>query len=98
MDIEKRYRRLEDTMEIRIKNITEEELFHLVDPIYETPKIPFKSVLKNLPCDMDVFIPYKGGQDFVVQTLGVSALERGNVREEDVEGRLLSECCKIIQR
>ena len=101
MDIEKRYRRLEDTMEIRIKNITEEELFHLVDPIYETPKIPFKSVLKNLPCDMDVFIPYKGGQDFVVQTLGVSALERGNVREEDVEGRLLSECSpgysKILQ-
>ena len=39
MDIEKRYRRLEDTMEIMIKNITEEELFHLVDPIYETPKI-----------------------------------------------------------
>ena len=92
MDIEKRYIRLEDTMEIRIKNITEEELFHHVDPIYETPKIPFRSVLKNLPCDMDVFIPYKGGEDFIVQTLGVSALERGNLHEEDVEGRLLSEC------
>ena len=92
MDIEKRYIRLEDTMEIRIKNITEEELFHHVDQVYETPKIPFKAVLKNLPCDMDVFIPYKGGEDFVVQTLGVSALERGNLHEEDVEGRLLSEC------
>lgn len=92
MDIEKRYIRLEDTMEIRIKNITEEELFKNVNPIYETPKIPFRSVLKNLPCDMDVFIPYKGGEDFIVQTLGVSALERGNLHEEDVEGRLLSEC------
>ena len=92
MDIEKRYIRLEDTIEIRIKNITEEELFHPVDPVYETPKIPFKAVLKNLPCDMDVFIPYKGGEDFIVQTLGVSALERGNLHEEDVEGRLLSEC------
>ena len=92
MNIERRYIRLEDTTEIRIKDITEEDLFKYVDPIYETPKIPFKSVLKNLPCDMDVFMPYKGGEDFIVQTLGVSALERGNLREEDVEGRLLSEC------
>ena len=92
MNIERRYIRLEDTTEIRIKDITEEDLFKYVDPIYETPKIPFRSVLKNLPCDMDVFMPYKGGEDFIVQTLGVSALERGNLREEDVEGRLLSEC------
>ena len=92
MNIERRYIRLEDTTEIRIKDITEEDLFKYVDPIYETPKIPFRSVLKNLPCDMDVFMPYNGGEDFIVQTLGVSALERGNLREEDVEGRLLSEC------
>ncbi len=92
MNIEKRYIRLEDTTEIRIKDITEKELFNYVEPVYETPKIPFKAVLKNLPCDMDVFMPYKGGEDFIVQTLGVSALERGNVREEDVEGRLLSQC------
>ena len=92
MNIERRYIRLEDTTEIRIKDITEEDLFKYVDPIYETPKIPFRSVLKNLPCDMDVFMPYKEGEDFIVQTLGVSALERGNLREEDVEGRLLSEC------
>lgn len=92
MNIEKRYRRLEDTTEIRIKNITEKELFNYVEPIYEPPKIPFKRVLKNLPCDMDIFIPYRGGEDFIIQTLGISALERGNIREEDVEGRLLSEC------
>ena len=92
MNIEKRYIRLEDTLEIRIKDITEEELFNYAEPVYETPKIPFKAVLKNLPCDMDVFMPYKGGEDFIVQTLGVSALERGNINEEDVEGRLLSQC------
>ena len=92
MNIQKRYIKLEDTTEISIKNITEEELFNYVDPVYETPKIPFKKILLNLPCDMDVFIPYNGGEDFVIQMLGKSALERGNINPEDVEGRLLSQC------
>ncbi len=92
MNIQRRYIKLEDTTEISIKNITEKELFNYVEPLYETPQIPFKKILKNLPCDLDVFIPHDGGNDFVVHMLGKSALERGNIKFEDVEGRLLSKC------
>lgn len=92
MNIQRRYIKLEDTTEISIKNITEKELFKYVEPLYETPQIPFKKILKNLPCDLDVFIPHDGGNDFVVHMLGKSALERGNIKFEDVEGRLLSKC------
>ena len=41
---------------------------------------------------MDVFIPYNDGEDFIIHMLGLTALERGNIRLKDVEGRLLSEC------
>ncbi|WP_407421214.1 histidine kinase dimerization/phosphoacceptor domain -containing protein [Methanobrevibacter sp.] len=101
MNIQKKYLKLEDTTEITIKNITEKQLFHHVEPIYKAPEVPFKKVINSLPCDMNVFIPYNGGEDFVIQMLGISALERGNISPDDVEGRLLGECSpeysKVLQ-
>ena len=92
MNIEKRYIKLEDTTEIRIENITERELFNYVEPDYEIPEIPFIKILRNLPCDVNVFIPHDEGKDFVIYMLGISALERGNIKNKDIEGRLLSKC------
>lgn len=92
MQIQKRYIKLEDTTEIMIREITEKQLFHHVEPKFKTQSVPFKRVINNLPCDMNVFIPYNGGADFIIQMLGKSALERGNIKPDDVEGRLLSEC------
>jgi two-component sensor histidine kinase len=95
MNIEKRYIKLEDTTEIRIENITERELFNYVEPEYEVSEIPFIKILRNLPCDVNVFIPHDGGKDFVIYMLGISALERGNIKNEDIEGRLLSKCSPV---
>ena len=92
MNIEKRYIKLEDTTEIRIENITERELFNYVEPDYEVSEIPFIKILRNLPCDVNVFIPHDEGKDFVIYMLGISALERGNIKNKDIEGRLLSKC------
>ena len=92
MNIQKRYIRLEDTTEISIRDITEKDLFNYVEPVCETPNVSFRKILENLPCDMDIFIPYEDGKDFIIQMLGISALERGNIGPEDVEGRLLSQC------
>ena len=101
MNIQKRYIKLEDTTEISINDITEKDLFNYVEPIIKTEEIPFRNILNNLPCDMDVFIPYNGGEDFIIQMLGITALERGDISHEDVEGRLLSKCSpgysKILQ-
>ena len=92
MKIQREYWKLEDLEEISIHDISERELFKYVDPVTEVPPIPFKNTLRSLPCDMDVFIPYNDGEDFIIHMLGLTALERGNIRLKDVEGRLLSEC------
>lgn len=92
MKIQREYWKLEDLEEISIYDISERELFKYVDQVTEVPPIPFKNTLRSLPCDMDVFIPYNDGEDFIIHMLGLTALERGNIRLKDVEGRLLSEC------
>ena len=92
MSIQREYRKLEGVEEINIYDMQEKDLFKYVDPVMEMPKIPFLTTLKNIPCDLDIFIPYNDGEDFIIQMLGITALERGNIRPSDVEGRLLSEC------
>ena len=90
MRIEKTYRQLEDIEEVHIYDIAESELFQHVPRQFETPKIPFEKTLDSISNDLDVFIPYNDGEDFIVQRLGLSALLRGNIRQNDVTGRLLS--------
>ena len=92
MSIQREYRKLDDLEEINIYGIHEKEFFKYVDPVLDMPKIPFKKTLRSMPCDLDIFLPYNDGEDFIIQMLGISALERGNIRSKDVEGRLLSEC------
>ena len=79
MSIQREYRKLEGVEEINIYDLQEKDLFKYVDPVMEMPKIPFLTTLKNIPCDLDIFIPYNDGEDFIIQMLGITALERGNI-------------------
>ena len=90
MRIEKTYRKLEDTEEVRIYDIEESELFQSVPQEFEMPYTPFDKTLNHLSNDLDIFVPYNNGEDFIIHRLGLSALVRGNIKQSDVAGRLLS--------
>ena len=90
MKIEKEYRKLEDIEEVRIFNIKEKELFVFTPKEFEVERIPFEKTLNNIINDIDIFIPYNDGEDFIIHRLGLSALARGHIKQSDVAGRLLS--------
>jgi two-component sensor histidine kinase len=88
--IEKTYRQLEDTEEVHMYDITEEELFQYVPQEYDMFYTPFEKTLNYLSNDLDIFVPIDDGNDFIVHRLGLSALGRGKIQQSDVAGRLLS--------
>lgn len=90
MRIEKTYRKLEDVEEISIYDISESELFKYVPQEFEMFYTPFEKTLNELDNDLDIFVPYNDGEDFIVHRLGLSALLRGHIKQSDVAGRLLS--------
>lgn len=90
MRIEKEYRQLEDTEEVRIYDITENELFQYVPQEFEIFNTPFEKTLNNLSNDLDIFVPIDNGEDYIVHRLGLSALVRGHIKQSDVGGRRLS--------
>lgn len=90
MRIEKLYRKLEDTLEVRMYDIREEDLYTPAPKEFDLPSFPFEKTLDSITNDIDIFIPHNDGEDFIVHRLGLSALIRGHVRQEDVTGRLLS--------
>ena len=90
MSIEKTYRQLEDTEEVHMYDIMEEELFQYVPQEYDMFYTPFEKTLNYLSNDLDIFVPVDDGNDFIVHRLGLSALGRGKIKQSDVAGRLLS--------
>lgn len=90
MKIEKTYRKLEDIEEVRIYDVSESELFQHTPKEFDIPFMPFEDTLNNISNDIDIFIPYNNGEDFIIQRLGLGALIRGDIQQEDVAGRLLS--------
>ena len=90
MRIEKEYRQLEDVEEVHIYDIKEQELFQHVPQEYDMFYTPFEKTLNYLSNDLDIFVPVNDGSDFIVHRLGLSALTRGDIKQSDVAGRLLS--------
>ena len=90
MRIEKTYRQLEDTEEVHIYDITEDELFQYVPQEYDMFYTPFEKTLNYLSNDLDIFVPVDDGNDYIIHRLGLSALVRGKITQKDVAGRLLS--------
>ncbi len=90
MRLEKTYRQLEDIEEVHIYDITESELFRPVPQEFEMFNTPFEKTLEALSNDIDIFVPYDDGNDYIIHRLGLGALMRGEITQKDVAGRLLS--------
>ena len=90
MRLEKTYRQLEDMEEVHIYDITESELFRPVPQEFEMFNTPFEKTLDALSNDIDIFVPYDDGNDYIIHRLGLGALMRGEITQKDVAGRLLS--------
>ena len=90
MRIEKTYRQLESIEEVHIYDITESDLFRSVPQEFEIPPMPFEKTLNALSNDLDMFLAYDEGKDFIIGRLGLGALTRGDITQKDVIGRLLS--------
>ena len=90
MRLEKTYRQLEDMEEVHIYDITESELFRPVPQEFEMFNTPFEKTLDSLSNDIDIFVPYDNGNDYIIHRLGLGALMRGEITQNDVAGRLLS--------
>ena len=90
MKIEKTYRQLENLEEVHIYDLTERELFIQVPQEYDMFYTPFEKTLNYISNDLDIFVPIEEGNDFIIHRLGLSALTRGNIKQQDVAGRLLS--------
>lgn len=92
MKIHKEYRKLENIEEVSIYDAYESEFYQPSEKKFELETIPFQKIMENISTDMNIFLPYRDGKDFIIHGLGSSALSRGKVTQEDVSGRLLSEC------
>ncbi len=90
MRLERTYRQMEDMEEVHIYDITESELFIPVPQEFEMFYTPFEKTLNELSNDLDIFVPYDNGNDFIIHRLGLGALTRGEITQKDVAGRLLS--------
>ena len=92
MHVEKQYRELEQSEEIRVYNINVDEAINFDAPqIKKSDKIRFGNVMRHVPSDINVFTPVENGEDFIVERIGWNLLERLNLKLEDIEGRKFSE-------
>lgn len=98
MHIERQYRELENIEEIRAYNISNIELFEHAEQVVEPEKIPLSNIIRYVQSDVNMFIPIDGGEDYIVNRLGLNILQRGNFRLEDIEGRKFSECSPFFYK
>ena len=98
MKIHKEYRKLEHIEEVSIYDVYESELYQPAEKKYELEKIPFQKIMSNLSTDINIFIPFRDGNDFIIHGLGSNVLERGKISQDEVTGRLLSECSPMFHK
>jgi len=91
MHIKRKYRELEDVEEVRVYNFNKVELLKKAPQVKNPGKVRFSNIMKHVPSDINVFSPIDGGEDFIVERVGWSILERANAQLKDVEGRKLSQ-------
>lgn len=98
MRIQKEYRKLENIEEVNIYDVHEREFFNYVEQEFEVEKVPFQKLMKNISADINIFIPYNDGEDFIIHQLGKSGLKRGNITQNDIKGRLLSKVSPVYHK
>ena len=91
MHINRKFRELEKVEEVRVYNFNQVELLQDAPQVLKPEKVRFSNVMKHVPSDINVFLPIDDGEDFIVERVGWSILERANANLIDVEGRKLSQ-------
>jgi len=91
MHIKRKYRELEKVEEVRVYNFNKVELLKNAPQVKDPGKVRFSNIMKHVPSDINVFTPIDGGEDFIVERVGWSILERANAQLINVEGRKLSQ-------
>ena len=92
MHVEKKYRKLENIEEIRVYNIDKNKMFHKVKQFKKIDNVRFNNIMRHVPSDINVFTPIEDSDDYLVERIGWNMLGRLNIRPDEVEGRLFSEC------
>ena len=90
MRIEKEFRKLEGIEEISIFDSKVDDFYVPCPQEFEVDDIPVKELMDNIDTDIHILLPYRDGEDFILQRLGSFTLKRGNFTKNDVGGRLLS--------
>ena len=90
MHIKRKFRELEKVEEVRVYNFNQVELLQDAPQVLKPEKVRFSNIMKHVPSDINVFLPIDDGEDFIVERVGWSILERANANLIDVEGRKLS--------
>ena len=85
MHVERHYRELEKIEEIHIHNIDMTEMYQEAPQVKKPEKVRFSNVMKHVPSDINVFLPIDDGEDYIIERIGWSMLERVNLNLEDVE-------------
>ncbi len=91
MHIKKRYHKFEDIEEIEVHNLSKEENYNPSPKVVEVVPPVHVTILKNIPSDINIFLPIYGGDDFIIVRLGWNLLEKVNVTLDEVVGRRYSE-------
>ena len=77
MRIEREYRRFEDVDEIRVFDLDKTAIYK-PSPKLDIEDLPVQELIKNIPIDVHIFIPYENGRDFIIQSLGDFTLDKYN--------------------
>ena len=96
MRIEKEHRHLENIDEIRIYNASKKDFYNLIPKEFDIEDIPIQELIDNIPLEIHTLIPYKNGQDFIIESIGDFTLNRYNCTPEDAKGRLLSKLSPLF--
>ena len=96
MRVEKEYRHLEGIDEIRVFNASQKDFYKPTPREFDVENIPLQELINNIPVEIHSLIPYKEGEDFIVQNVGKFTLDRYHCTPDDVKGRLLSKLSPLF--
>lgn len=96
MRVEKEYRHLEGIDEIRIFNANQKDFYKPAPQEFDIEDIPLQELINNIPVEIHSLVPYKGGEDFIIQKVGNFTLKKYNCTLDDVKGRLLSKLSPLF--
>lgn len=76
----------------------DDEVFEYVPQAEEVPEISEIEFFENLDHKVNIFIPSKNGDDFLIQYFSKESLKSFNVDEDDVRGRYFSEAFPLFRK